>query len=187
MQGTYPLVVNGSLMVPTRRPDLDATIVAGNLAQCKPVISSNQTTFPGQYPVAAVDSSNGTSWQPSLPSPAFIEVDLESAQSLSRVRINWGEVPAQSFEVLVSNSSSGPFTSVLQMDVEISAPYNETQALLVELVLGNTTDAQITANGRYDLVVLGGQRLIDRYVQLIVNGTYGPETSGATVSEFAIV
>ena len=150
MPGMYPLAVNGTLTIPTRRPDLNATVVAGNLAQCKPIISSNQTTFPGQYPVAAVDSSNGTAWQPSLPSPAFIVVDLELEQSLSGVHINWGEFPARSFEVLVSNdTSTSSFTSVLQMDVEISAPYNETQAALVELVLGNTTDAEFSANGRY--------------------------------------
>jgi len=148
MQGMYPLSVNDTLTVPTRRPDLNTTVVPGNLAQCKPIISSNQTTFPGQYPVAAVDSSNGTAWQPSLPSPAYIIVDLESPQSLSGVHINWGDVPALSFEVLVSNDTSGSFMSVLQMDVDISAPYNETQAALVELVLGNTTDAQISANGR---------------------------------------
>ena len=148
MPGMYPLAVNGTLTVPTRRPDLNTTVVAGNLAQCKPIISSNQTTFPGQYPVAAVDSSNGTAWQPSLPSPAYIIVDLESPQTLSGVHINWGEVPALSFEVLVSNDTSGSFVSVLQMDVQISVPYNATQANLVELVLGNTTDAQISANGR---------------------------------------
>jgi hypothetical protein len=27
----------------------------------------------------------------------------------------------------------------------------------------------------------------DRYVQLIVNGTYGDETVGATVTEFAVL
>ena len=150
MQGKYPLPVNGTLIVPTRRPDINATVITGNLAQCKPVIASNQTTFPGQYPVAAVDSSNGTAWQPSLPSPAYIIVDLESPQTLSGVHINWGEVPARSFEILVSNdTSSDSFVSVLEVDVEISAPYNETQIVLVELVLGNITDAQFNVNGRY--------------------------------------
>jgi F5/8 type C domain len=147
LAGIYPLSVNGTLVVPTRRPDLNTTVVPGNLAQCKPVILSNSTTFPGQYPVAAVDSSNGTAWQPSLPTPAFIVVDLEEQQTLSGVHINWGDLPARSFQIQVSNDST-TFTSVLTMDVEISEPYNETLAAAVEIVLGNTTNAQFSAVGR---------------------------------------
>ena len=147
MPGVYPLAVNATLMVPTRRPDLNATVVAGNLAQCKPVISSNTTTFPGQYPVAAVDSSNGTAWQPSLPIASFIIVDLEEQQPLTGVHINWAALPAQSFEVLVGNDTD-TFTSVVSMDVEISAPYNETLAASVEILLGNVTNAQFNAIGR---------------------------------------
>lgn len=147
MGGTYPLAVNGTLIVPTRRPDLNATVVAGNLAQCKPVISSNTTTFPGQYPVAAVDSSNGTAWQPSLPAASFMVVDLEEQLSLSGVHINWGDTPARSFEVGVGNDST-TFTSVLSMDVQISAPYNATLLAEVELLLGNITNAQFNATGR---------------------------------------
>jgi hypothetical protein len=148
MAGMYQLAVNESLIVPTRRPDLNATVVAGNLAQCKPVISSNTTTFPGQYPVAAVDSSNGTAWQPALPNAAFIVVDLGTQQNLSGIHINWQQIPAQSFEVKVSNDSE-TFTSVLSMDVEISAPYNASLAAAVEIIQGNITDAQIDAVGRY--------------------------------------
>jgi hypothetical protein len=184
MAGMYPLPVNGTLIVPTRRPDLNATVVAGNLAQCKPVISSNTTTFPGQYPVAAVDSSNGTAWQPSLPDPSFIIVDLEVQQSLSGVHINWAALPARSFEVLVGDDPDA-FTSVVSMDVEISAPYNETLAASVEIFLGNITDAQFNATGRYSLVRLFETH--SRYVQLVVNGTYGDETVGATVAEFAVL
>src|SRR5208282_935732 len=114
MAGMYPLAVNGTLIVPTRRPDLNATVVAGNLAQCKPVISSNTTTFPGQFPVAAVDSQNGTAWQPSLPDPAFMVVDLEIQQNLCGIHINWAQIPARSFEVQVGNDSE-TFTSILSM------------------------------------------------------------------------
>jgi F5/8 type C domain len=148
MAGMYQLAVNETLVVPTRRPDLNATVVAGNLAQCKPVISSNTTTFPGQYPVAAVDSSNGTAWQPSLPNAAFMVVDLETQQSLSGIHINWAQIPARSFEVKVSNDSE-TFTSVLSVDVEISAPYNASLEAAVEIIQGNITDAQIDAVGRY--------------------------------------
>jgi len=150
MGGTYQLAVNGTLTVPTRRPDLNDTIVAGNLAQCRPVISSNGTAFPGQYPVGAVDSSNGTAWQPALPDPAFIVVDLESPQSLSGVHINWGSIPARSFQVLVSNDSAS-FIPVLSQDVEISAPFNATLEVQVEIFPGNTTTVQFNTSsiGRY--------------------------------------
>jgi hypothetical protein len=153
MAGTYPIAVNGTLIIPTRRPDLNSTVVTGNLAQCKPVISSNQTIFPGQYPVAAVDSSNGTAWQPSLPEAAFIVVDLEQQQALSGVHINWGDTPARSFEVKIGNDST-TFTSVLSMPVQISAQYNETLANKVDLMLGNITTANFTAVGRYQFSLL---------------------------------
>jgi F5/8 type C domain len=117
------------------------------MAQCKNIISYNSTVLPGQYPLAAVDSSNGTVWQPGLPEPAFIVVDLESPQSMSGVHINWGDVPAKSFQVLVSNDSV-TFISVVNSTVEISAPYNETEPALVMIMLGNTTNAQFNATGR---------------------------------------
>lgn len=151
MGGSYPLAVNGTLIIPTRRPDLNSTVVAGNLAQCKPVILSNTTTFPGQYPVAAVDSSNGTAWQPSLPNASFIIVDLEDQQSLSGVHINWGDTPARSFEVKVGNDTA-TFISVVNMAVQISAPYNATLQAEVELLLGNITDAQFNVTGRYSFL-----------------------------------
>jgi hypothetical protein len=150
MAGTYPLAVGGTLQVPTRRPDLNVTVVAGNLAQCKPVISSNTTTFPGQFPVAAVDSSNGTAWQPSLPSPAYLVVDLESQQNVSAVHINWGDAPARSFQVLVSNDSSTFNVTAVQMDVEISAPFDATLVAEVQIELGNTTTTNFASVlGRY--------------------------------------
>jgi F5/8 type C domain len=151
MGGSYPLSVNGTLTIPTRRPDLNSTVVAGNLAQCKPVILSNTTTFPGQYPVAAVDSSNGTAWQPSLPNASFIIVDLEDQQTLSGVHINWGDTPARSFEVKVGNDTT-TFISVVNMAVQISAPYNATLQAEVELLLGNITDAQFNVTGRYSFL-----------------------------------
>ena len=64
MAGLYPLAVNESLTVPTRRPDLNGTVIHGNLAQCKPVVASDKPAFPGQYPAAAVDGFNGTVWRP---------------------------------------------------------------------------------------------------------------------------
>jgi F5/8 type C domain len=148
MAGLYPLSVNGTLVVPTRRPDTNITVIPGNLAQCKPIIASNQTTFPGQYPVAAVDSSNGTAWQPSSSSPAYIVVDLESQQPLTGVHINWGEAPAQSFQIQVSNDSVS-FTTVLETEVQISAPYNETLAVEVEIQIGNVTTASLNTTARY--------------------------------------
>lgn len=151
MGGNYQLAVNGTLIIPTRRPDLNSTVVAGNLAQCKPVILSNTTTFPGQYPVAAVDSSNGTAWQPSLPDASFIIVDLEEQQTLSGVHINWGDTPARSFEVKVGNDTT-TFTSVVSMTVQISAPYNATMQAEVDLFIGNITNAQFNATGRYSFL-----------------------------------
>jgi F5/8 type C domain len=184
MAGRYPIAVNGSFVLPTRRPDLNPTVVAGNMAQCKNITASNSTVLPGQFPIAAVDSSNGTSWQPSTSEAAFIIVDLESQQSISRAHINWGEFPAQSFEILLSNDST-TFTSVVNETVQISVPYNVTMAALVEIQLGNTTDVQFNAtSGRYFHLL---NLLMIRYVQLIINGTLGDPTVGATVAEFAVI
>jgi F5/8 type C domain len=149
MAGVYSLAVNATLTVPTRRPDLNGAVVVGNLAQCKPVIDSNSTVFPGQLPLAAVDSSNGTAWQPSTSAPSYLVVDLLSQQQISGVHINWGDTPAVSFEVNVGNDSSTFNVSFGSVEVQISAPYNETQENLVDVFLGNVTSCPFNAVGRY--------------------------------------
>ncbi len=146
------MAVNETLVVPTRRPDLNGAAIAGNLAQCKPIISTNTPAFPRQYPVAAVDSFNGTAWRPSLPIPSYIIIDLQERFELSGAHINWGETPARSFEIKVGNDST-TFRSVMSMTVEISAEYNVSIAASVDLQLGNITNVQFHAVGRYVLGV----------------------------------
>ncbi|KFY28360.1 hypothetical protein V491_00511 [Pseudogymnoascus sp. VKM F-3775] len=81
-QGDYPLAIGESLTLPTRRPDLNGTVIAGNLAQCRP-ISSEDKWVPGSIPQAAVDGSNATTWQPLTPQLAFLTIDLGKPCSMS--------------------------------------------------------------------------------------------------------
>jgi hypothetical protein len=63
------LTVGQSLVIPTRHTN--GTLVEGNLAQCKSVISTDtdfhapdSSIVAGQYALAAIDGSNATAWQP---------------------------------------------------------------------------------------------------------------------------
>ena len=150
MAGLYPLAVNESLTVPTRRPDLNGTVIHGNLAQCKPVVASDKPAFPGQYPAAAVDGFNGTVWRPSLSTTSYIVVDLEEEHLLSGAHINWGDTPAVSFQINAGNDTKA-LSMVASGDVALSAKYDEALAAVVELRLGNVSDVRFTSVGRHVL------------------------------------
>src|SRR5690606_12298361 len=129
MAGDYPLVPGQALQVPTRRPDRLPPQIEGNIAQCRPVTSKGGYT-PGHYPLAAVDGSNATSWQPLNKGPATLDIDLGYERIFKGVSINWGMIPAEKFSLYTtsvqatSNSTDlSQWTPVLsEQTVEISEP-----------------------------------------------------------------
>jgi trehalose/maltose hydrolase-like predicted phosphorylase len=89
--GTSHTVAPGAtLTVPTRRPDLTPTT---DLARCQPATASSAQ--PGADPLAAVDGSQATGWQPQQIT-ASLDVPLAHQAMISRATLQWGQQwPAQ--------------------------------------------------------------------------------------------
>lgn len=173
MFGDHPLLINQSLTVPTRRPDLNATDLPGNKAQCKPAFSDT-TYVPGQFPLAAVDGSNHTVWQPSTRGPAALTVDLGDVTEIRGVSFNWARYPPDAWTLLVGDEADGVFRVVAgSRSVEISEPWVEEDALLVVRRVGNVTVSML-------------EEVVEaRWVRLVVEGSKGVD--GATVAQFGIL
>ncbi|MBV9382522.1 MAG: discoidin domain-containing protein [Streptosporangiaceae bacterium] len=75
----------GTLTVPTRRPDLTPTT---DLARCQPAAASSAQ--PGADPLAAVDGSPATGWQPQQITSS-LDVRLARDVSVSRATLLWGQ------------------------------------------------------------------------------------------------
>jgi hypothetical protein len=85
------------------------TSSSGNsIIQCRPVVSSESSTSPGQFPQAANDGSTGTVWLPTAGSGVSnITVDLtsEAFYAVDYIFVQWQEAPATNASVIFHNSS----------------------------------------------------------------------------------
>lgn len=173
--------VGQSLVVPTR--STQGTLVPGNHAQCKAIVSESDTSFvvgtnvtivPGQYALGAIDGSNATTWQPLSDSTSSFTVDLGSVQSIKRLHFNWGSNPALSYTVSAGKSAS-KLVPISSGNVNISAPYDASDANAVKIRVGNLTD------------VLLSQTVQAQYLSVAINGSYRGDGRGGTLAEFAVV
>lgn len=172
--GDYPLRIGQSLVIPTRRPDLNAPDLPGNKAQCKPAISDS-TWVPGQFPLSAVDGSNATVWQPSTTAPSALTVDLQAPTKIKGVSFNWAKYPPNSWTVLVGTAQDGPWKQVAaSKDVKVSEPYDEEESLVVTRHIGNVTVSMLPSE------------VEARWVRLVIEGSKGKK-GGATVAQFGIL
>ncbi|MFJ6729213.1 MULTISPECIES: discoidin domain-containing protein [unclassified Streptomyces] len=74
------------------------------LSQGRPVTaSSTEAPF---SPQGAVDGDPGTRWSSGFADPQWIQVDLGSARSISRVTLNWEAAYGKSFRIQVSNDAA---------------------------------------------------------------------------------
>jgi trehalose/maltose hydrolase-like predicted phosphorylase len=82
--GNQTVPSGGSVTIPTRRPDLTST---SDLARCQSVSASSYV--PGDEPVAAVDGSPATPWEPTS-SQATLTVKLAKRTNLKSVTVTRG-------------------------------------------------------------------------------------------------
>lgn len=173
--GDHPLRIGDSLVIPTRRPDLNPPDLPGNKAQCKPTFSDS-TWVPGQFPLSAVDGSNATVWQPSTSAPSALTVDLQKRTKINGVSFNWGTYPPAAWTVQVGNAADGAFATVAHSaDVKISEPWSRDDSLVVKRHTGNVTVSMLPS------------QVEARWVRLVIEGTKGDSGSGATVAQFGIL
>ncbi|KAF8427732.1 glycosyl hydrolase family 65 central catalytic domain-containing protein [Tirmania nivea] len=180
--GDYFLKAGQKLVVPTFRADLAGQAIPGNLAQCRPIVSSHEHV-PGHYPVGAVDGSNATVWQPVTDRPAALTVDLGEVISIKGAELNWARIPPNKFSIFASTAgkpdeSDQGWVKVFETDkVEINDPWSQDDALEIRNRVGNTTS-----------VDLAGKGFQGRWVRLVVEGSKSLKRGvGAQVAEFAVL
>jgi len=106
---------------------------------CGPLISLNKPTTSSALeaanlgPAMAVDGNMGTRWSSAWSDPQWMQIDLGSVQTLSRVKLDWEAAYATAYQIQVSNGANGPWTTV----------YNNVFGF------GGTEDFAVTGSGRY--------------------------------------
>ncbi|KAH7186247.1 glycosyl hydrolase family 65 central catalytic domain-containing protein [Fusarium flagelliforme] len=173
--------------------------IAGNLAQCRPVKSSNSYE-PGQFPMAVVDGATSTKWQPSKAAEVnYVTVSLAEEKLGTMVTgfyFNWAEAPPVNVTVIFHNETlddpvraltePSDYDVVLSKNIIQSDPYDVKTADLNTIVMptGNSTKVNLKNHvplARYaSLFIVGNQALSAAEVRA-KNGT------GATVAEWAIL
>jgi trehalose/maltose hydrolase-like predicted phosphorylase len=98
--GNQTVATGGSATIPTRRPDLTST---SDLARCQPVTASSYV--PGDEPVAAVDGSPATPWEPTS-SQATLTVKLAKRTNLKSVTVTRGGSGTYGYSVETSTDGS---------------------------------------------------------------------------------
>ncbi|SCV60224.1 ATH1-Acid trehalase, vacuolar [Fusarium fujikuroi] len=177
--------------------------VHGNLAQCRPVKSSNLYE-PGQFPLAAVDGATSTKWQPSKAAEvSSLTVSLAKKDVGSKVKgfyFDWADAPPVNVTVLFHNKTIDDPTKVYGKSshdsdydvvvsikkVKLSDAYNAKTDDLDAVVMptGNTTNVTLPEPvplSRYATLLIVGNQALDKVDLKAGNGT------GATVAEWAIL
>ncbi|KAJ5119472.1 Six-hairpin glycosidase [Penicillium atrosanguineum] len=198
---TYSLPTMGSIVLPNRQIS-SVNSINGNLAQCKPVLSTDSYE-PGQFPISIVDGATSTKWQPSLAanmSAVTISLGNEAGSMVTGFYFDWAQAPPVNVTVLFHNQTindpvmvyqsstqNSSFQVVTSMnDVQISLPYDPktTNLDMVAMPTSNTTNITLSSPvfaAQYaSLLILGNQGL--GAADLAANNG-----TGATVAEWGII
>jgi hypothetical protein len=106
---------------------------------CGPLISQGRPTTSSAIEAAnlaaqyAVDGNLATRWSSAFSDPQWMQIDLGSAQPITRVKLTWEAAYAAAYQIQVSNSAGGPWT----------VAYDNTAGA------GGTEDLTVTATARY--------------------------------------
>lgn len=177
------LTYTAPLTIPNRNAAANLTI-PGNLAQCRPVVSTNATYLPGQFPLAAIDGASSTAWQPETDAPASITVELGQAgwTRIAGFAFEWGADPPATYDVSFANSSGAGVGSsiggvqVAAGNVTISAPYDAANVETLMPLTFNSTNVTLVEP------VWGGS-----FATLTVSGNLNGTGTGGSVAEWAII
>jgi trehalose/maltose hydrolase-like predicted phosphorylase len=133
IRGTSHSVTPGTtLTVPTRRPDLTPTT---DLARCQPATATSAQ--PGADPLAAVDGSSATGWQPEQIT-ATLTVPLTHAAVISRATLDWGQQwPPQPAPNV--HPPAGPVKTLRASSYDLVASANGRDWTVIASITGRTT------------------------------------------------
>ncbi|KAF2158132.1 carbohydrate-binding module family 32 protein [Myriangium duriaei CBS 260.36] len=175
--GTNMTINMGQTVTIENRRYFDNVTNAGNILQCLPA-TSEEGTYPGQFPLAAVDGAASTRWQPASRNATAMTVDTRHVQyqPVTGVSFDWGARPPVSVRVSIYNGSSDSSTSVTVAtfsNISISAPYNASTQAIIRPYVGNMSFYA------FSQPVYSGD-----YVSLAIAGCAENDTAPATVGEF---
>jgi trehalose/maltose hydrolase-like predicted phosphorylase len=133
IRGTSHTITPGTtLTVPTRRPDLTPTT---DLARCQPATATSAQ--PGDDPLAAVDGSPATGWQPEQIT-ATLTVPLTHAAVISRATLDWGQQwPPQPAPNV--HPPAGPVKTLRASSYDLVASANGRDWTVIASITGRTT------------------------------------------------
>ncbi|MFD6889661.1 discoidin domain-containing protein [Streptomyces sp. NPDC059957] len=115
---------------------------------------------PGYSPASAVDGNAGTRWSSAFSDPQWIQVDLGSAATISRVSLNWEAAYAKAFQIQVSDDAA-----------------NWTTLYGTAAGAGGTQNLAVTGTGRY-VRMYGTQRATGYGYSLWEFQVYGTPGTG---------
>src|SRR5690349_17809626 len=131
------------------------------LSQGKPATASS-TENAGTPASAAVDGNPGTRWSSAFADPQWLQVDLGSSQTISRVELNWETAAARAFQIQTSANGTS-WTSI----------YSTTTAT------GGNQSLTVSGTGRY-VRMYGTQRTTGYGYSLWEFKVYGGTTTPPT-------
>jgi hypothetical protein len=102
------------------------------LSQGKPATASSTEAAGAYLASEAVDGNLGTRWSSQFSDPQWLQVDLGSSQTITRVELDWETAAAKAFEIQVSDNATS-WTSV----------YSTTTST------GGTQSLTVNGTGRY--------------------------------------
>lgn len=99
------LLLGGSIAVVT------ASAAPVLISQGKPATASS-TENAGTPASAAVDGNTGTRWSSAFADPQWIQIDLGGTATIEQVTLIWEGAYASAFQLQVSGSAGGPWTTI---------------------------------------------------------------------------
>jgi hypothetical protein len=132
---THTISSGRTLAVPTRRPDLSHT---SDLARCQPATGSSAQ--PGAGPLAAVDGSLATDWQPRRITSS-LTVPLAHIAVIRSATLDWGQAypPPPAPNV---HPPPGPVKTLRASSYDLLVSTNGTKWITAAQVRGVTTGTQ---------------------------------------------
>lgn len=184
--GTHLLKVDESLRVATYRPDLNGTVVDGNLAECKP-ISSKGTWVAGKFPFAMNDGDNSTAWQPLTDESTSVTLDLGDAQKFSSAYFLWGDIPPRKVSVGIPKGEHGDNVTSAENVKEIHWVVDNEHVSLSDPWSNKTNASEIVIKTGNESTYKFGSSYDSRFVQVSIEGSYENDGKGGQVVEFALI
>jgi hypothetical protein len=88
-----------------------ASAAGALISQGKPTAASSVEN--GSFVAAnAVDGNTGTRWSSGFSDPQWLRVDLGATATIDQVRLNWEAAYGRAFQIQVSGSADGPWTTI---------------------------------------------------------------------------